>query len=49
MTSGRQEDGRTEGENKSAVEEVCLVMRLPPQALHGGRVGLKEAEAENEK
>lgn len=44
--SVRQEDGRIEGgENKSAVAEVCLVMRFPPEALYGGRVGVKEAEA----
>lgn len=43
---GGQEYGRTEGGgNKSAVEEVHLVMRFPPEALYGGRVGVKEAEA----
>lgn len=46
LSANRQEDGRIEGgENKSAVEEVRLVMRFPPEALYGGRVGVKEAEA----
>lgn len=43
MSTRRQEDGRTEGENKPALEEVCLAMRFPPGALYGGRVGVKEA------
>lgn len=46
VSASRQEDGRIKrGKNKSAVEEVCLVMRFPPEALYGGRVGVKEAEA----
>lgn len=45
-----QEDGRIQGAaNKRAVEEVCWVMRFPPEALYGGRVGVKEAEAGSEK
>lgn len=32
-------------ENKCASEEVCLLRRFPPETLHGGRVGVKEAEA----
>lgn len=46
MSASVEEYGRIEGEeNKSAVEEMCLVMRFPPEALCGGRVGVKEAEA----
>lgn len=45
VSASRQEDGRIRGENKSAMEEVCLVTRFPPEALYGGRVGVKEAEA----
>lgn len=45
MSAGRQADGRTEEMNKPAAEEVCLVMKFPPGALYGGRVGVEEAEA----
>lgn len=50
MSASSQEDGRIEGgEIKSVVEEVCLVMTFPPEALYGGRVGVKEAETESGK
>lgn len=43
LSAGRQGDGRI-GEQICS-EEVCLVRRFPPETLHEGRVGVKEAEA----
>lgn len=43
LSAGSQGDGRV-GEQICS-EEVCLARRFPPETLHGGRVGVKEAEA----
>lgn len=43
LSAGSKGDGRV-GEQMCS-EEVCLLRRFPPETLHGGRVGVKEAEA----